>query len=269
MGIIQTNFEGDRYLNLEERERTFVTPAFHSHPVYELYVLKEGQRKLYVGNRLYNTGPGDVALIPARVPHRSFGQTAYSGICMEFSLAYLEHQYGKQERIEILGCFEKPIISLPVWVVNGLWEQGKDVIDGNGEFREYLLDMIKLLSFYKGLMDCNTKIAEDSDLSPIGTYIQKHYLTIKGLDDLVSHYNMTKSYLCRVFKKQTGICITAYINSLKIQHACQYLNETDFPISVIAKKCGFSSVIYFNRVFKKVMEHTPQEIRKMEKKSTK
>ena len=229
MGIIQTHFEGDRYLNLEERERTFVTPAFHSHPAYELYVLKEGQRKLYVGNRLYNTGPGDVALIPAKVPHRSFGQTAYSGICIEFSL----------------------------------------VIDGNGEFREYLLDMIKLLSFYKGIMDCNTKIAVDSDLSPIGTYIQKHYLTIKGLDDLVSHYNMTKSYLCRVFKKQTGICITAYINSLKIQHACQYLNETDFPISVIAKKCGFSSVIYFNRVFKKVMEHTPKEIRKMEKKSTK
>lgn len=269
MGTIQTKVAGDSYLNLEERERTFVSPAFHCHAVYELYILKEGRRKLYVGNRLYATAFGDVAMIPPNVPHRSFGQTAYSGICMEFSESYLYRQYQKEERIQMERCFEQPIISVPVWAVNWLWEEGIRIKNGEGEFRDYLRETFRILSFYRGLTDCNTKIAVDSDLSPIGSYIQKHYLEIRGLDDLAAHYQMTKSYLCRVFKRQTGISIITYINSLKIQHACRYLNETDLPVSDIAKKCGFSSAIYFNRVFKKVMEHTPEEIRKMERKSTK
>lgn len=254
MGAIQTTFFGDSYLNLEERERTFVAPAFHCHDIYEWYLLKEGERRVYIGNRLFATGPGDVAMIAPNVSHRSFGETSYRGICMEFSPSHLEQCYTREERRQIKGCFEKPIISLPGWAVDWLWEEGERVRQGEGNFRDYLLETVRLLAFYKGLTDCNAKIAVDSDLSPMGSYIQKHYLDIRGLDDLVSHYRVTKSYLCRVFKKQTGITITTYINSLRIQHACRYLNETDLPVSVIAEKCGFSSAIYFNRVFKKVME---------------
>ena len=245
--------------------RTFIAPAFHCHDVYELYLLKSGQRDIYIGNRLYTAQPGDTALILPGTPHRSFGDTPYSGVCVEFTEDYIRRAYTREERQMIRECFAKPIISIPREAVDFLWQEGSAAREEECQARKYLMRMMEILRVYQDLTDPHAKLSVRSDLSPMGSYIQKHYLEIKGLDDLADHYGRTKSYLCRVFKQQTGISIVTYINSLKIQHACQYLEETDLPVKEIAARCGFSSVIYFNRVFKAVMEQTPEAVRRKER----
>ena len=89
----------------------------------------------------------------------------------------------------------------------------------------------------------------------------KNYLEIKGLDALSEHFGITKSHLCRVFKEHTGITITHYINALKIQRACLLLCESKIPIHDIYKMCGYDNSQYFNRVFKKIKEVTPNQFR--------
>ena len=115
------------------------------------------------------------------------------------------------------------------------------------------------------LTDLESKRSFDSDTSPIGAYLQEHYKEIESLEELAKHFEFSKSYLCRIFKQQTGLTIVEYINRLKVQEAYKLLQETDLPIHEISAGCGFETVIYFNRVFKKIMGNTPRNARKIAK----
>ena len=45
--------------------------------------------------------------------------------------------------------------------------------------------------------------------SPISNYLQEHYKEIHSLEELTTYFRVSKSYLCRIFRKQTGLTIVA------------------------------------------------------------
>ena len=49
------------------------------------------------------------------------------------------------------------------------------------------------------------------------------------------------------------------MNEIRIGFACKDLINTDKTISEVAFDCGYQNVPYFNRVFKKVKDLTPQQ----------
>lgn len=70
---------------------------------------------------------------------------------------------------------------------------------------------------------------------------------------------MTPQAFCRYFKKHTGHTFVSFLNSMRINEACKKLTEnSDESISVVAYKCGFTSITNFNRVFKSVMGNSPR-----------
>ena len=73
---------------------------------------------------------------------------------------------------------------------------------------------------------------------------------------------MNPKYFSKVFKKQTGVSFSQYINSLKIKHACILLETTNYPSYRISMECGFSDPSYFNRVFTANMNITPLNYKK-------
>ncbi|MCX7715289.1 MAG: AraC family transcriptional regulator [Clostridia bacterium] len=267
MKIIRSNLTDNLIVSVEKKERGMLAPVFHSHNAYEIYILSSGQRNIFLKNQIYKTESGDAAMIKPDVPHRSFGSVSYGGICISFSEECLRRNFSLRERHMILACFEKPIISLSKDALEMVWRKAKDVESEHMSKREYLLDTAEFLNKYAPYSNSEDKLTLQTDLSPIGNYIQEHYTQINGLDDLVKRFRVSKSYLCRIFKKQTKITVTDYINSLRIQHACQLLTETDLPVKEIGRMCGYKSVIYFNRVFKTIMEDTPCTIREKAKKS--
>jgi AraC-like DNA-binding protein len=73
---------------------------------------------------------------------------------------------------------------------------------------------------------------------------------------------VSKSHLCRVFKKATGQTASQYLNHVRIERACRMLAETDIPIEEIAFASGFNNPSYFFRVFRKEVGKLPLEWRK-------
>jgi AraC-like DNA-binding protein len=73
--------------------------------------------------------------------------------------------------------------------------------------------------------------------------------------------NMSKEAFCRFFKERTGKTLTEFLSQVRIHHACQLLQETDFSVSQIAYQSGFQNLSYFNRTFKKFRGETPKEFR--------
>lgn len=265
MKTMNYTLSDDIFITVENTARAGSFPAYHSHNAYEIYILTDGARNMYIGNNLYAVESGDAAMLKPDIPHRSYGTTPYCGICIEFSEKYLSDNLTFQQQRCILSCFENNIISLNSDSVQLLRQKAEDTISGVFAKKDYLLMLSEILTANIPDTNIESKRSFESDLSPIGVYIQENYTSIKSLDELCGHFGVSKSYLCRIFKKQTGITIIEYINRLKVQYAYKLLQETDLPVKEISLLSGFDTVIYFNRVFKKVMGDTPKNAQRIAK----
>lgn len=58
-----------------------------------------------------------------------------------------------------------------------------------------------------------------------------------------------------------GVTFTDYLNSLKVEHACKLLTETNLSIIDISLSTGFEDQSYFTKVFKKAKGVTPKMYR--------
>lgn len=73
--------------------------------------------------------------------------------------------------------------------------------------------------------------------------------------------NVNASYLSSLFKKETGMTLTEYVNKKRIDQAIFLLNSTSMQIQTIALYCGIPDVNYFTKTFKKYIGKTPREYR--------
>ena len=82
-----------------------------------------------------------------------------------------------------------------------------------------------------------------------------------SLDEVCNRFNYSRSFLCKVFKEQTGESLMQCFTRLKIDEAQRLLRETARPVTDIATGLGFHEVKYFDAVFKKQTGLTPVEYR--------
>ncbi|MBQ9766341.1 MAG: helix-turn-helix domain-containing protein [Lachnospiraceae bacterium] len=274
MKVMNSVLSDDIYISLEETVEAGSFPVYHSHNVYEIYILAEGKRSMFIGNKLYDISVGDAAMIKPQIPHRSFGKIAYKGICIEFTERYIASKWDKLWQDRIKNCFNDNVIMLDAEQLKDMWQKAELVVKKELDKKLYFEELIYVLDKQRIEQKCRQELQYctsmstlngnqvESDASPIGTYIQDNYMVINSLDEISAHFEISKSYLCRLFKKQTGITIIEYINRLKVQYAYKLLQETDMAINEISHAVGFETVIYFNRIFKKVMGATPGEARR-------
>ena len=81
------------------------------------------------------------------------------------------------------------------------------------------------------------------------------------LSSLSAAHNVSPSYLCTLFKKETGKTVTQYIQEKRIKHASHLLGTTRLQIQTIALHCGIMDIQYFSKLFKKHTGKTPKEYR--------
>nr|WP_319776981.1 response regulator [uncultured Sphaerochaeta sp.] len=82
-------------------------------------------------------------------------------------------------------------------------------------------------------------------------YINDNYRSRISLEELALIANLNKSYLCRLFKGETGSSVVDYITDLRINRALALMEEGQTYIKGIAEAVGFEDQFYFARVFKR------------------
>jgi len=100
-------------------------------------------------------------------------------------------------------------------------------------------------------------------LRKVTEYVHLHYRDEIRLQSLALHIGMTEPAFCRFFKKAAGEPFTAYVNKIRIEHAAEQLLNDGDSVSGIGYACGFNTIDYFIRIFKKLKGCTPGEYRKM------
>ena len=93
-------------------------------------------------------------------------------------------------------------------------------------------------------------------------YISENYMQ-EGLSvkDISSHVFLSASYVCTVFKNETGKTLSQYITEFRMEKAKQLLSDPRYRISDISSSVGYSDGNYFGKSFKKYTGMTPSEFR--------
>lgn len=104
-------------------------------------------------------------------------------------------------------------------------------------------------------LSSSVKLAQD--------YIDEHFSEKIYLDDLAKTVCLSSTYLSAIFKKELGINITDYTNTVRCDHAKDLLKTTALSLNIIAEKVGYADEKYFQHQFKKIVGITPVQFRRI------
>jgi AraC-like DNA-binding protein len=128
--------------------------------------------------------------------------------------------------------------------------------------------VVKLLSIFAehlSMVSNQIVMQEQNAEPPIITrakqFIAEHQTEEISLDQVAKSVHTRKFYLCKMFKKATGINFTDYLSRVRTERAKNLLLNQNLRISEIAYEVGFQSLTHFNRVFKRILGQSPTDYR--------
>jgi len=95
-------------------------------------------------------------------------------------------------------------------------------------------------------------------------YVEAHLSESIHLDDLARVANLSRYHFSRAFQNSVGDSPLAFVGRRRLEAAKHILKQTDHPLSVVAKLCGFLSQSHFSASFRKYAGCTPTLYRKQD-----
>jgi AraC-like DNA-binding protein len=117
------------------------------------------------------------------------------------------------------------------------------------------------LSFYANQIVIRLDEREPYRVRVARTFISNHRADDINLADVAKATHVSTFYLCKIFKKATGLTFVEYRNRLRIESAKKMLLNPNLTVSEIAYSVGFQSLTQFNRLFRRVVGTAPTRFR--------
>lgn len=92
-------------------------------------------------------------------------------------------------------------------------------------------------------------------------YMHKHFTEKVSIEQLAENTGLSMSSLLRHFKRINGVSPKEYLLELKINYACELLDNTRLSIGEVALNSGFNDSNYFSREFRKATGAAPSKYR--------
>lgn len=81
--------------------------------------------------------------------------------------------------------------------------------------------------------------------------------------DLALEFRLSPSYLQRLFKHQTGLCMGEWLNEQRLQRAAHLLMNSYMSVKEIAYSVGYEHASSFIRAFERRFARAPARYRKL------
>ena len=235
----------------------------HYHSLYEIYYLEEGSCTYTIDNKVYNVQSGDIVIIPGGlIHHTKYDNIKHSRILINCTSNYIPAfvQSGISTRNYL---FRNPLITDEVKYILGKIEKEYSC---NDNISDEIISCYTHSLFY--LLERNTDTCIDvsegnKTIELAAAYIKENFSSDITLSSIAEMFSVSPEHFSRIFKKETGLGFSKYLNSLRLQHAEQLLRTCDGQnITEIAESCGFEDSNYFSKKFKEIYGTSPKKIQK-------
>lgn len=248
---------------------------WHFHPEYELVYIEGASGTRHVGDHISTYQESDLVLIGSNIPHLNFDygvKTAYRKVVAHLKKDFIErHIQRTPELSKITALFEKSKYGVAFFGETKK-EVGKRLLsfDRLDEFQQYLalMEIFTLLSsstefelLHQSQYVKKYSEREQGRIRTIYGFVDKHYQQKIELKQMAAMSNMTKEAFCRYFKKASGNTFVDFLNRYRISQSKRLLMSGK-SVSDACYNCGFESLSYYNRVFKKITDENPSAFRK-------
>ena len=227
--------------------------AMHIHDVYEIYMALSDQVRFFVNNGMYLLEENDIILFKNNDLHKVSvpQQKLYSRYIITFPPDVLCTQFSQAKTL--LTCFD--------------WEN-----DGSRHLKLTAEEQARFLSLAQEMEQekIQSRCSKENPVNDAGNfvhiqkvlqYIDENYTDNISLDTLSSYCFLNKSYLCRLFKRETGFHIHDYIVYRRLSQAMLLLRNGE-SVNNAARLSGFSSDTFFITVFRQQLGMTPYQYAK-------
>ena len=245
-----------------------VCRGMHSHTAAEIIIVKSGVLNCCINDRVINVYPKQTLLINRNVPHKLFAEKTQ--ICyIQFDTDFydkktdydeLAHFYEfimqKQKKPYMLFSKNREIDEILKKIIVKYNEKSYHYL------KAYLYELVAFMHAKSFISDLPPVDDETEKIGAIVRYVNNNFKEHLTLDDICSNAKYSKYALCHIFKSVTEATIFEYVNYLRIQYSLDKLRQKNYTVSEAAMESGFSSVSYFNRVFKTFMGCSPSVYRK-------
>jgi len=128
--------------------------------------------------------------------------------------------------------------------------------------------LLRLLSFFANYfcemghrLHTTRKDSKYPEIQQAKDYIKDHFSDKLDLTEVAENVGLAPTYFSYLFTKVAGVNYSHYLNKLRLGEAKKLLKESDWSITKISLQTGFSSLPYFNQVFKKFENCSPTQYR--------
>lgn len=246
---------------------------WHYHPEYELTYILSSRGVRYTGNSFENFQENDFVLLGPNLPHC----WKNTGLQTGSSSAIVVHWNG-----DLLG---------PDWIefqdiqkLLQLSVRGVQFGDAVAlRLRDKLAHMLtlrpfeKLLFFLQILQElslsrdykilCDRSFEDEINhedherINRIHQYVRNKYREKITLRSISGEIHMTEESFSRFFSKMMSKPFFSFLNEYRINAACKMLIESDLSVTQISYECGFESLPFFYRQFKRFKGNSPKQFR--------
>ncbi len=236
-------------------------PSPHLHKEIEIIYVAEGKSRAHADRFCYEMEKGDVFICFPNQIH--YYDNCIPGRYYVFIVSP-DVLYGVKQKINGFEPASNILSKEVIEKIKDLMEKAVEVsLDDETIFSGIMhmmvgkiLPEIKLKPLIK---------SDNTSLKNILNYCQQNFKGDITLDKISEEMHLSKYYISRLLNQKLDIGFNDYINTLRINYACDLLLETDKKIADISEDTGFGSIRSFNRSFSKIMNMTPLQYREMQK----
>ena len=244
---------------------------------WTLVYIRKGIGMYLLDSDLRPVNQGDILLLPPRISY-SFSAAELGdeynanidAVVLRFDNAWLT------DLLAVFRTMNQVVLKVreienPYAVEGPKWMKISALLDelskaGASRQAVIIIDLLELLSSRKDMVrildatqsDC---LSLEEKKERIERYISTNIFGKVSLQDVASYLGMNRTYFCQFFKNHYNEGFSDYLMRLRVEKACVML-QTEKPMPVIASECGFKTVQYFTRAFKKIKGVTPGAFRR-------
>lgn len=250
-----------RILGADHRQEPIFRPK--GLPVFQWFYCVKGRGELILNQQRSLLHQGQGALIYPCVPHSYRGLTGgwtvhFFGFmgqnCMELLKTFGMHESG------VYHFSDTEVFPFHIRQLAQMQKQPTE----NREiaFSKACYCFLADLSSCIKRINAAAPVQENAVIRKIADYLEEHYADSISLDDLAGYVQLSKEYMCTLFKQAMQQTIMHRLLEIRISRARVYLLQyPEKRVLEIAQMCGFNSPSYFGAVFKKEVGVTPERYR--------
>ena len=181
-------------------------------------------------------------------------------------------EYKTREEMDFSGCYD-----MAEEIVNYFFDHAELQQEEENRERKCVISNCQHCYTISGLKHClknslgkfveeSKEAAEAESVKPIrqaSKYMEDHYDEKIVLEDLAEIVGLNPVYFSVLFKKETGINVSAYLLNIRIEKAKEFLCNTNETIAAIGDRVGYKDSRYFSQIFTKQVGVKPALYRKL------